>query len=142
MFRFNLGKEINAAEFSKAIRTIKRIARKIAEFYSSFDLLLTPTVAEPPFVTGALHPRNQMPKAQYLLMKLLAALRAGWVIKASGAIEKTAENNFEHFPYTPIFNVTGQPVMSIPLQWNDKGLPIGMQFVGRYADEATPINLC
>ena len=120
MFRFYLGKEINAAEF-----------------YSSFDLLLTPTVAEPPFVTGALHPRNQMPKAQYLLMKLLAALRAGWVIKASGAIEKTVENNFEHFPYTPIFNVTGQPAMSIPLQWNDKGLPIGMQFVGRYADEAT-----
>jgi amidase len=44
-------------------------------------------------------------------------------------------------PYTPLFNFTGQPAMSVPLHWNEDGLPIGMQFVGRYADEATLFQL-
>jgi amidase len=48
---------------------------------------------------------------------------------------------FEFIPFTPLFNATGQPAMSVPLHWNDKGLPIGMQFVGRYADEATLFRL-
>jgi amidase len=82
-----------------------------------------------------------MPKIQYFLVRLLASLNAGWLIKASGAIERTAESNFEHFPNTPLFNVTGQPAMSVPLCWNESGLPIGMQFVGRYADEATLFRL-
>lgn len=44
-------------------------------------------------------------------------------------------------PYTPIFNATGQPAMSVPLYWNEQGLPIGMQFVGRYGDDATLFRL-
>lgn len=48
---------------------------------------------------------------------------------------------FEFTPYTPPFNVTGQPAMSVPLVWNDAGLPIGIHFVGRYGDEATLFRL-
>ena len=44
-------------------------------------------------------------------------------------------------PYTPVFNVTGQPAMSVPLHWNEEGLPIGMHFVGRYGDEATLLRV-
>jgi amidase len=82
-----------------------------------------------------------MPGFQYLFMRLLVRLNAGWLIKAMGAVEQTAESNFEHFPNTPLFNVTGQPAMNVPICWNDDGLPIGMQFVGRYADEATMFRL-
>ena len=45
------------------------------------------------------------------------------------------------FPFTPPFNFTGQPAMSVPLAWSSDGLPLGMQFVGRYADEATLFRL-
>jgi Asp-tRNA(Asn)/Glu-tRNA(Gln) amidotransferase A subunit family amidase len=44
-------------------------------------------------------------------------------------------------PFTYPFNVTGQPAMSVPLSWNEAGLPIGAHFVGRYGDEATLFRL-
>jgi amidase len=40
-----------------------------------------------------------------------------------------------------VFNVTGQPAMSVPLHWNDGGLPIGAHLVGRFAAEATLFRL-
>jgi Asp-tRNA(Asn)/Glu-tRNA(Gln) amidotransferase A subunit family amidase len=44
-------------------------------------------------------------------------------------------------PNTRIFNLTGQPAMSMPLAWSEEGLPIGLQFVGRMEDEATLFRL-
>jgi amidase len=44
-------------------------------------------------------------------------------------------------PYTPLFNATGQPAMSVPLHWNAAGLPIGMQFVARLGGDATLFRL-
>ncbi|HJN92559.1 MAG TPA: amidase family protein, partial [Dehalococcoidia bacterium] len=43
--------------------------------------------------------------------------------------------------YTSLFNASGNPAVSVPLIWNDAGLPIGTQFVGRYGDEATLLRL-
>jgi len=48
---------------------------------------------------------------------------------------------FEFFPFTPLFNATGQPAISLPLHWSKDGLPMGSQFVGRFADEATLLRL-
>ena len=44
-------------------------------------------------------------------------------------------------PNTALFNVTGQPAMSVPLHWNADGLPIGMQFVARLGEDATLFRL-
>jgi amidase len=44
-------------------------------------------------------------------------------------------------PFTPVFNVTGQPAISLPLVQSSAGLPIGVQFVARYGDEATLFRL-
>jgi len=41
----------------------------------------------------------------------------------------------------PVYNITGQPAISLPLFWNREGLPIGVMFGGRYGDEATLIQL-
>jgi len=43
-------------------------------------------------------------------------------------------------PFTPLINVTGQPAASLPLSWHD-GLPVGVQAIGRPADEATLLRL-
>ena len=52
-----------------------------------------------------------------------------------------AAGTFAFIPFPPLFNGTGQPAMSVPLHWNAEGLPIGIQFVGRYAGEATLFRL-
>ena len=56
-------------------------------------------------------------------------------------LEQTAAKVFEFIPWTPVINATGQPAMSVPLAWNEAGLPIGIHFVGRYGDEATLYRL-
>ncbi len=52
-------------------------------------------------------------------------------------LNETAKKVYGFIPYTPLFNVTGQPAMSVPLHWNAAGLPIGTQLVSRFGDEAT-----
>jgi amidase len=48
---------------------------------------------------------------------------------------------FTYAPFTNLFNTTGQPAVSMPLAWSSDGLPIGMQFVGRFAAESTLLCL-
>ena len=130
-----LGRQITAAEFSKAIRLLHRNARQIGHFFEEYDVLLTPTLSKPPVVTGALQPKG----VEALELKLLGRLNAGGLIKTFVGLERFARFPFN--PHAPLSNVTGQPAMSVPLHWNDEGLPIGMQFVGRFSDEATLFRL-
>jgi len=62
-------------------------------------------------------------------------------LNALGVVKPIAAQTFEFMPWTPVFNVTGQPAMSVPLHWNDEGLPIGMHFVGKYGNEAILFRL-
>ena len=62
-------------------------------------------------------------------------------MEAMGVIKPVAARTYEFIPWTPVFNVTGQPAMSVPLHWNAEGLPIGMHFVGKWGDEATLFRL-
>lgn len=132
-----LGRQITAAEFSKAVHLLKCTARQIAPFFDEYDVLLTPTLAMPPLITGALQPKG----LEAFALKLLGRLNAGRLIKAFAEIGALADQVFQFIPYTPVFNATGQPAMSVPLHWSDEGLPIGMQFVGRYGDEAMLFRL-
>jgi len=132
-----LGKQCRAVELSKSLNLAQLIARQIGEFFTKYHVLLTPTLARPPVATGELQPKGMRAVA----MKLLGSLNAGRLINMVSGIDALAEHIFGFIPYTPLFNVTGQPAMSVPLYWNDEGLPIGMQFVGRYGDEATLFRL-
>ena len=134
-----MGRKISAVDFSKSLRLLKETSRKTGAFFQDYDVLLTPTLARPPVQHGELHARELMPKSKYFIMRLLAGLNAGGLLK--GALDEVAASLFDFFPYTPIFNATGQPAMSVPLCWNEQGLPIGMHFVGRYADEGTLFRL-
>ncbi len=132
-----LGRQCRAPELSRSLNLAQLTARQIGEFFEKYDVMLTPTLAMPPVATGALQPKG----IRAVTMKLLGSLNAGRLINTLSGIDTSAQHVFGFMPYTPLFNVTGQPAMSVPLYWNDDGLPIGMQFVGRYGDEATLLRL-
>ena len=58
-----------------------------------------------------------------------------------GIIKPLAAQTFEFIPWTPVFNVTGQPAMSVPLHWTESGLPVGMHFVAKFGNEASLFRL-
>jgi len=132
-----LGKQCRATEFSKALNAAQLAGRQIGEFFKSYNVLLTPTLGMPPVARGELQPKG----LRAMAMRLLGSLNAGGLISALSDIDSLAEHVFGFIPYTPVFNVTGQPAMSVPLCWNEEGLPIGVQFVARYGDEATLFRL-
>jgi amidase len=132
-----LGRATRASAYASAMRSMQVTARVIGRFLERFDVLLTPTLADPPPPIGALQPSRQ----ELLMMKTIARLRAGWLLRALDLAKPLAQKTFAFIPYTPVFNVTGQPAMSVPLFWNDAGLPVGVHFAARLGGEATLFRL-
>ena len=132
-----LGRAFRAADLARSTHVLHRWSRVAGRFFEDYDVLLTPTLAMPPVGIGALKPGGM----QIMAMKVLGKLNAGGLINALAGVDKLVNELFRFIPFTPPFNATGQPAMSVPLHWNDEGLPIGMQFVGRYGDEATLFRL-
>jgi aspartyl-tRNA(Asn)/glutamyl-tRNA(Gln) amidotransferase subunit A len=81
--------------------------------FERYDLLLTPTVACPPFAVGLDHP---------------------------GEVAGKTVGPYDWIPYTYPFNLTGQPAASVPCGFTRDGLPIGLQIVGRRFDDATVLR--
>jgi amidase len=132
-----LGSRVSAAEYSSAVRYLQRYARVVAHFFQEYDVLLTPTLARVAPPIGSF----SRPPFERIATRLCARMNAGRLMRLLGAIEKVAQDAFAFTPFTPIFNVTGQPAMSVPLSRNAEGLPLGMHFAGRYGEEATLIRL-
>ncbi len=132
-----LGRQNSADQYSAAMRTLRGLGQTMAGFHERYDVLLTPTLGKPPIPVNSLRATG----AEAVMQKLLAALSAGRVAKWLGGLERTADDFFAFIPYTPVFNITGQPAMSVPLEESAAGLPIGMQFAGRFGDEATLFRL-
>jgi amidase len=106
-----LGRAASAADFLAAREWLQALTREVAQWYEEgFDLLLTPTLGEPPPLLGEFDSAPDNP--------LHGLLRAAGLC-----------------PFTPVFNVTGQPAVSLPLHWSDGGLPIGVQLAAPYGRE-------
>lgn len=105
-----MGRAINAPTYMNAWAWLEANNRKVAELWADYDLYLTPTVAEPPPPLGTFDPPAGDP--------LSAIYRAG-----------------QFAPFTPPWNATGQPAISLPLYTSGAGLPIGVQLVGPYGRE-------
>ncbi len=132
-----LGQHFRASEYATAVRVMQTATRQIGTFFTSYDVLVTPTLGAPPFPIGALQPTA----VELAAVTALGRLNLGGVLNAAGLLEQTIEKVFGFIPYTPLFNITGQPAMSVPLYWNAAGLPVGTQFVSRFGDDATLFRL-
>lgn len=132
-----LSKSLSARKLSGALRLLGREARSVGAFFEEHDMLLTPTVSRPPPRIGELAP-TYLEQQQ---LRILGVLGSGHLFKAFGLLDEIAKHAFEFTPWTPVYNVTGQPAMSVPLHWDPKGLPIGVHLVGRFGSEATLLQL-
>ncbi len=126
-----LSKAFSSREYALALRVLERTGRTVAPFFASHDLLLTPTVASPPPPLGSLMPTPTETRA----LRVLGTLGSGRLVRTAGMLERMAEDAFAFIPWTPVFNVTGHPAMSVPLHWNGEGLPVGVHLVGRFGAE-------
>ena len=132
-----LGRSFSADEFLDAERVLQLAGRRIGVLFESIDVLLSPTLGHLPPAIGALQP-TPMEQRQ---MGLLSAIGSPGLLRALGAHRQMVDQAFAFIPYTPVFNATGQPAMSVPLHWTAAGLPVGVHFAGRFGDEATLIRL-
>ena len=131
------GTILKASDYARAHRYLQKVSREIGRFFEDYDVLLTPVLNQPPVKIGELAPSA----SESAMIKTIGHLGANWVLDALGVIKQLAAQNYEFIPWTPVFNVTGQPAMSVPLHWNGAGLPIGMHFVGRWGEEAMLFRL-
>ncbi|HYF53334.1 MAG TPA: amidase family protein [Salinarimonas sp.] len=133
----DLGAAFTAADFSLALERLHRATRSIAPFFERYDILLTPTLARVPVPHGALAPQG----AEAALHAFAARIRAGRLMRVGPFLEQAAERTFAFVPFTPVWNVTGQPAASLPLHWTPGGLPVGVQAVARFGEEGTLLAL-
>ena len=110
------GAKATAAEYARAVQTIHRTGRMVAQFFERYDVLVTPTLPRPPGKLGVFDMNTDNVEAYSRAVALFTA-------------------------FTAPFNASGNPAMSVPLHWTQDGLPIGVQFAGRYGDEATLLRM-
>jgi amidase len=113
---YQIGKQTKASDYLMAVQWFQQMGREIARFMKDYDVCLTPTLGAPPLPLGSFDAQANDP---------LAGMKQATVFAS----------------FTPICNTTGQPAMSVPLYWNEEGLPVGVHFIGRFGDEATLFRL-
>ena len=132
-----LGRSLPAGEYVSARRKWNEFARVLGRFHEQHDLYLTPTLAYPPARIG----EQDTPRWQHNALRPLLALGLGKLLLRSGMVQQMARSSLARVPFTQLSNLTGTPSMSVPLNWTAAGLPIGVQFVARFGDEATLFRL-
>jgi amidase len=110
------GQNTSATDYVTAQLSAFHISRALAAFFQSCDVFLCPTLCLPPLRIGELNSMSEDPS------HIAPILR-------------------RYMPATSMFNMSGQPSMSVPLAWNSAGLPLGMMFSARFGDEATLFRL-
>ena len=105
-----------ASEYARALLIMHGLGRQVAAMFEKFDVLLSPVLNNPPLPLGRCS--MQTPTVEEYAKELAAEL-----------------------PFTPIYNVTGCPAISLPLHWNAEGLPIGVQFGAGFGNEAALLRL-
>ena len=109
----DLGQRSTALDYVRARRALTSATRDMADVFKRFDVLLLPTTAELPVRIGQIDGRT-----------------------AAFNLDQWNSDSYGYAPYTEIFNVTGQPAVSLPLAMSRAGLPIGIQFAAPLGEDA------
>lgn len=111
-----MGERIGAPDYARAVHTEHRLGRQMAAFHEQWDLLLTPALATPP-------------------------VKLGWLDMMMDDVDAYWQRVFAFSPFTVWFNLTGQPALMLPIGQDPQGLPISVQLVAPFGDEATLFRL-
>jgi amidase len=105
------GRAVTADEYIRSVQTFHRTGRQLGAFFEKHDVLLSTTIARPSLPLGT--------------------------VRMDGSADQFEQAVAPMTAFTAVCNATGVPAMSVPLEWTDDGLPIGMHFVARYGAEET-----
>ena len=108
-----MAESVSGADYVRATQTMHRLGRQMADFHRGYDILLTPGLA-----TGK-------------------AVKLGWLDMTMDDLDEYWRRVFHFSPFTVWFNITGQPAIMLPIGTNADGLPVAVQAVAPYGDEAT-----
>jgi amidase len=111
-----IGRGCTAADYARSVTTIHAVGRVVARFFAGYDILLTPTMCSPPWPIGVLSLSTSDRNAYF------------------SALNRS-------IGFTSLFNASGNPAANLPLHWSAQGLPVGVQIVAPFGDEATIFRL-
>jgi amidase len=109
------GRQISAHDYIRAVQTFHRTGRQLGAFFERHDVLLSPTIA-----------RVSLPLGE---------------VRMDGSSEQYQQGLAPMVAFTSVCNAAGVPAMSMPLAWSEDGLPIGLQFIGRFGAEEMLFSL-
>jgi amidase len=109
------GRAVTADEYIRSVQRFHRTGRQLGAFFDKHDVLLSTTIS-----------RTSLPLG---------------TVRMDGTLEAFDEQVAPMTAFTAVCNATGVPAMSVPIEWTDDGLPIGMHFVARYGAEETLYSL-
>ena len=142
-FLASIGESLSAGRYVELLNGWNTVGRAMGAFHERYDLYLTPTVAALAPLVGSQAPTA----AERALMRTAIATRAGGLLLQSGFVEQLVDERLGATPFTQLANLAGLPAMSVPLHWTGPlpgapdGLPVGVQFVARPAEEAVLLRL-
>jgi len=113
-----LGSRSTAVDYLRARRALTATSHDMAEAFKRVDVLLLPTTAELPVRTGQIDGRTE-----------------------AFDFDRWNRDSYGYAPYTEVFNVTGQPAISLPLAMSKGGLPIGVQLAAPLGEDARLLAL-
>ncbi len=113
---YERAKTFTGVQYAQAIQAMHAISRGVAAWAGKYDVVMLSTLGTLPLPVGIL--KNGL-----------------------DGLEAITQRFYKFGPNTQVFNISGQPAMSVPLAWTDDGVPVGIQFAGRVGDEATLFRL-
>jgi Asp-tRNA(Asn)/Glu-tRNA(Gln) amidotransferase A subunit family amidase len=132
-----LGRSTSSLDLVAAQERRHEYIAALARLHSDRDLLMTPTLGEPPIRVGSL----ELPSLMRTAAEGLLRTKTTRILRLTGIVDEIIARNLGWVPYTQLANITGRPAISLPLHWSADGLPMGVQFVAPLSGERLLLHL-